>query len=63
MLLPQQKDYYTNNRSELPNGQIEGKYVDILTLDKMKQNNLFSNDVIDAYKNNCSSESYVVVEK
>ena len=56
------KDYYTNNRSELPNGQIEGKYVDILTLDKMKQNNLFSNDVIDAYKNNCSSESYVVVE-
>ena len=56
------KDYYTNNRSELPNGQIEGKYIDILTLDKMKQNNLFSNDVIDAYKNNCSSESYVVVE-
>ncbi len=62
MLLSVAKDYYTNNRSELPNGQIEGKYVDILTLDKMKQNNLFSNDVIDAYKNNCSSESYVVVE-
>mgnify|MGYP003367551917 FL=1 len=56
------KDYYTNNRSELPNGQIEGKYVDILTLDKMKQNNLFSNDVIDAYKNNCFDDSYVVVE-
>ena len=32
------KDYYTNNRSELPNGQTEGKYVDILTLDKMKKN-------------------------
>ena len=56
------KDYYTNNRSELPNGYPEGKYATFVTLDKLKQNNLFSNDVIDAYKNNCSSESYVVVE-
>ncbi|MDY4236813.1 MAG: type II secretion system protein, partial [Bacilli bacterium] len=56
------KDYYTNNRSELPNGYPEGKYATLVTLDKLKQNNLFSNDVIDAYKNNCSSESYVVVE-
>ena len=56
------RDYYTNNRNELPNGQKEGKYVDILTLDEMKKNNLFTNDIIDAYKNNCSSDSYVVVE-
>ena len=56
------KEFYTGNRSELPNGYPEGKYATFVTLDKLKQNNLFSNDVIDAYKNNCSSESYVVVE-
>ena len=52
------KEFYTGNRNELPNGYPEGKYVTFVTLDKLKQNNLFSNDVIDAYKNNCSSESY-----
>ena len=56
------KEFYTGNRNELPNGYPEGKYATFVTLDKLKQNNLFSNDVIDAYKNNCSSESYVVVE-
>ena len=56
------KEYYTNDKSKLPNGYPEGKYIDILTLNTMKQNNLISNDVIDAHKNNCSDDSYVVVE-
>ena len=56
------KDYYTNNRSELPNGYPEGKYASSITIEKLKQNNLFSNDIVDAFKNSCSGESFVVVE-
>ena len=56
------KTYYTNNKGELPNGVPEGKYASSITIEKLKQNNLFSNDIIDAFKNSCSGESYVVVE-
>ena len=47
------KDYYTNNRSELPNGYPEGKYASSISIEKLKQNNLFSNDIVDAFKNSC----------
>ena len=56
------KDYYVSNRDELPNGQVEGKYATSLKLETLRQENYITNDVIDADKNSCTSESFVVVE-
>ena len=53
------KNYYTDNRKELPRGQ-GGIYFKVLTLQELEKANYVTNEVVDTNKNSCE-QSYVTV--
>lgn len=58
------KDYYSDNPTELPRGQIVGNekiYNTYVMASTLQANNNFTNELVDENGKDCSTESYVVV--
>ncbi len=64
-LIVMAKNYYTDNKNELPRGQLSEDghptIYKVLTIDELKEGNYITNDIVDTKNNSCEA-SYVTVE-
>ena len=59
------RNYFTDNRKELPRGQLNDNggtiYYKVLTLEELEKANYVTNEVVDTNKNSCE-QSYIAIE-